>query len=145
MPHTSQNSKHAVTQGDIFSFLKNDVFPTNNGAILTLAQIIKHVRSSAAEAELGALYINACEVFPQWHLLIEMGHPQPLMPIQIDNSAALGVVTNTIQPKEAKAMDMKFHWLCCRNNQQQLRTHWRAGSTILADYVTKHHPAFTIV
>eukprot|EP00804_Cyclotella_cryptica_P024290 CCRYP_012554-RA/>CCRYP_012554-RA protein AED:0.40 eAED:0.41 QI:0/0/0/1/0/0/2/0/498 len=38
---------------------EDDPSPRNNGAILTLAQIIKPVMSSAAEAELGALYINA--------------------------------------------------------------------------------------
>ena len=32
--------------------------PTNNRAILTVAQIVKAVMSSAAEAKLGALYIN---------------------------------------------------------------------------------------
>jgi hypothetical protein len=134
-------SKARSRAGGHFFLSENDVFPTNNGAILTLAQIIKHVMSSAAEAELGALYINAREAIPQRHLLIEMGHPQPPTPIQIDNSTALGVVTNTIQPKRTKAMDMRFHWLRCRTNQQQFRTHWRAGSTNLADYVTKHHPA----
>jgi len=42
------------------SFLsENDDVPRNNGAILKIAQIIKSVMSSAAEAELGALYINA--------------------------------------------------------------------------------------
>eukprot|EP00804_Cyclotella_cryptica_P010141 CCRYP_018483-RA/>CCRYP_018483-RA protein AED:0.42 eAED:0.42 QI:0/-1/0/1/-1/1/1/0/88 len=64
--------------------------------------------SSAAEAELGALYINARETIPQRHLLNELGHPQPPTPIQIDNSTALGVVTNIIQPKRTKAMDMLF-------------------------------------
>eukprot|EP00804_Cyclotella_cryptica_P003823 CCRYP_018940-RA/>CCRYP_018940-RA protein AED:0.22 eAED:0.22 QI:0/-1/0/1/-1/0/1/0/58 len=38
-------------------------------------------------------------------------------------------------------MDMRFHWLRCRRNQKQFRTYWRAGTTNLADYVTKHHPA----
>jgi hypothetical protein len=33
--------------------------PPNNGAILTIATNIKVVMSSAAEAELGALYLNA--------------------------------------------------------------------------------------
>jgi hypothetical protein len=36
----------------------------NNGAILNISQIIKSVMSSAAEAELGALYINAREAVP---------------------------------------------------------------------------------
>eukprot|EP00804_Cyclotella_cryptica_P014938 CCRYP_000561-RA/>CCRYP_000561-RA protein AED:0.47 eAED:0.47 QI:0/-1/0/1/-1/0/1/0/59 len=46
-----------------------------------------------------------------------MGHPQPPTPIQTDNSTALGVVNNTIQPKRTKAMDMRFHWLRCCINQ----------------------------
>jgi len=45
--------------GGHFFLSKNDDVPRNNGAILTIAQIIKAVMSSAAEAELGALYINA--------------------------------------------------------------------------------------
>ena len=73
-------------------------------------------------------------------MLEEMGHPQPPTPIQMDNSTALGVVTNIIQPKCTKAMDMRLHWLCCRTNQKQFWTYWRAGSTNLANYITKHHP-----
>eukprot|EP00804_Cyclotella_cryptica_P011577 CCRYP_012090-RA/>CCRYP_012090-RA protein AED:0.36 eAED:0.36 QI:0/-1/0/1/-1/1/1/0/352 len=103
--------------GGHFFLSEDDPSPRNNGAILTLAQIIKPVMSSAAEAELGALYINARETIPQRHLLNELGHPQPPTPIQIDNSTALGVVTNIIQPKRTKAMDMRFHWLRCRENQ----------------------------
>eukprot|EP00804_Cyclotella_cryptica_P023921 CCRYP_010052-RD/>CCRYP_010052-RD protein AED:0.22 eAED:0.18 QI:0/-1/0/1/-1/0/1/0/482 len=127
--------------GRHFFLSENDHYPTNNGAVLTISQIIKVVMSSAAEAELGALYINAREVIPLRHLLLEMGHPQPPTPIQTDNSTALGVVTNTIQPKRTKAMDMRFHWLRCRINQKHFRPYWRAGATNLADYVTKHHPA----
>ena len=67
--------------------------------------------SFAAEAELGALFINAREAVPMCHLLIEMGRPQPPTPIQVDNTTALGVVKQTIQPKQTKAMDMFFHWL----------------------------------
>ena len=48
--------------------------PPNNGAVLNMSQIIKSVMSSAAEAELGALYINACEAVAMRQLLNEMGH-----------------------------------------------------------------------
>ena len=92
------------------------------------------------EAKLGTLYINARELIPLHHLLIEMGHPQPPTPIQMDNSTALGVVNNTIQPKHTKAMNMHFHWQGCRINQKQFWRYWHAGATNLADYVTKHHP-----
>ena len=36
----------------------NIEFPPNNVAVLTIAKIFKAVMSSAAEAELGALFIN---------------------------------------------------------------------------------------
>ena len=39
----------------------DDAIPSNNGAILTIYQIIKAVMSSTAEAELGALFINCRE------------------------------------------------------------------------------------
>jgi hypothetical protein len=39
--------------------------PINNRAVLNLAQLTKAVMSSAAEAKLGALYINARKAIPQ--------------------------------------------------------------------------------
>ena len=47
----------------------NIAVPKNNGAVHTVAQIIKTIMSSAAEAELGALYINFREEIPARHLL----------------------------------------------------------------------------
>jgi hypothetical protein len=56
------NKKNARSQAGGHFFLSNDKqTPSNNGAILTNATIIKAVMSSAAEAELGALYLNAKE------------------------------------------------------------------------------------
>jgi hypothetical protein len=40
-----------------------DNIPTNNGPVLNILQIIQAVVSSAAEAELGALFINAKTAF----------------------------------------------------------------------------------
>ena len=54
------NKKNSRSQAGGHFFLSNDdKHPPNNGAILTIATIIKVVMSSAAEAELGALYLNA--------------------------------------------------------------------------------------
>ena len=97
------------------------------------------VMSSAAEAELGALFINAREVVYIRNILEETEHPQPPTPIQTDSSTANGVVNNIIQPKRTKPMDMRFHWLRCRIAQMQLCFHWRPGTSNLADYWTKHH------
>jgi hypothetical protein len=115
--------------------------PPNNGAILNVSKIMTSVMSSAADAELGALYINACEAVPIRNLLQEMGHKQPKTPMQTDNSTAFGVVNNNIQPRRTKAMDMRFYWLRSRDSQGQFRYYWKPGPTNLADYWTKHHPA----
>ena len=124
--------------GHFFMTNDTDELP-NNGAVLNIAQIIKHVMSSAAEAELGGLYINAREAIPARIVLEEMKHKQPPTPIQTDNSTACGVVNSNIQPKRTKAMDMRFHWLRDREAQEQFRTFWKPGVTNLADYWTKHH------
>ncbi len=63
------------------------------------AIIIKAVMSSAAEAETGALYLNAKEAVYLQQILEEMGHPQPKTPIQTDNTTAEGVINNKIPPK----------------------------------------------
>ena len=119
--------------------MNNEKFPPNNSAILTIATIIKAVMSSAAEAELGALFINVKEAMHLRHVLEEMGHPQPRTPIQTDNTTAEKVINNKIQPKRTKAMDMHFHWLRGREAQGQFNIYWRPGNTNLADYFTKHH------
>ncbi len=45
--------------GGHFYLSSNETYPPNNGAILDIAKVIDAVMSSAAEAELGALFINA--------------------------------------------------------------------------------------
>ena len=123
-------------------FMSEDVQdPNDNGAVHTVAKIIKSVMSSAAEAELGGLFINAKTAIPIRTTLEELGHKQPPTPIQTDNSTACGVVNNEIQPKATKAMDMRFYWLKDRENKKQFRIYWRQGKLNRGDYVTKHHPA----
>ncbi len=97
--------------------------------------------SSAVEAELGALYINAQEAIPMQLLLKEMGHKQPPTPIQTNNSTAHRVVANNIQPRRTKAMDMRFHWLHCQDTQGQFRYYWHPGPNNRANYWSKHHSA----
>ena len=94
--------------------LSNDVtMPANNGAVLNIAQIIRTVKTSVAEAEIGEMFINTWEAVPQRMTLVEMGHPQPRTPMQTKNSSAYSVVTNNVQPRRTKAMDMHFYWLRC--------------------------------
>ena len=77
--------------------------------------------ASAAEAKLGALYECAREMVPLRQALNDMGWPQGKSSIQTDNSTADGVVNNTIVPKRLKSMDMRLHWLRCRDAQDQFR------------------------
>ncbi len=86
--------------------------------------------SSAAKAELGALYINAKEAVYLQQILKEMGHPQPRTPIQTDNTTAEGVINKKIQPKRTKAMDMHFHCLCDREALGQFKIYWQPGEQI---------------
>jgi hypothetical protein len=136
------NERNARSRaGGHFFLSNNDTFPPLNGSILNIAQVIKAVMSSAAEAELGALYINAREAVYLRLILERMGHPQPPTPMQTDNSTAEGVINSKVQPKRTKAMDMRFHWLRDRETLQQFRFYWRPGKLNIADYWTKHHPA----
>ena len=75
--------------------------------------------SSAAEAKLGALFIDAKTTVSMQRTLKEMGHPQMRTPIQTDNLTAHALLTNKILPKVLKAMDMQFHWLHCHEAQDQ--------------------------
>ena len=102
----NNESKARSCAGAHIFLSENDPMPEWNGPILTIAQIIKFVMSSAAEAELGALYITAKEMVPICQILIEMGRKQLPSPIQTDNSTAAGVVK---KPSSNK----KFNpWTC---------------------------------
>ena len=62
--YLSKPKAHSRAGGHFF--LSSDCDdPADNGTVQNLAQLIKAVMSSAAEAELGALYINAREAVPQ--------------------------------------------------------------------------------
>jgi hypothetical protein len=90
-----------------------------NGPIMVLAKIIKNVMSSAAEAEVAALFMNAQEMAPMRQCLKDLGHAQPATPIKTDNSTATGIINNTIKQKRSKSIDMRFYWLLDRVKQGQ--------------------------
>ena len=138
--YLSEANARSRAGGHMFMATDEDI-PQNNGAVLNISQIIRAVLSSAAEAELGALFINAKTAVSLRQTLEELGHPQPRTPMQTDNATAHALLTNKILPKALKAMDMRFHWLRDRAAQKQYRFYWRPGTQNLADYFTKHHPA----
>ena len=113
----------------------------SNGAVHVLCHIMREVLSSAAEAELGALFHNGKEACPLRHALEELGHPQPATPMATDNSTASGIATDTVKQKRSKAIDMRFYWIRDRVRQGQFKNFWSKGTTNRADYFSKHHPA----
>ena len=94
--------------------------------------------SSAAEAELGALFINSREVIPAQKTIEELGHQQPPTPIQTDNTTALGFICKNLQPKATKSVDIRYWWMQDLSDQKQFRYYWGPGPTNNADYYTKH-------
>ena len=94
-----------------FFLSSNTTVPPNNWAILNIAHIIKNVMSLATEAELAGLFIIAHKAVYIRIILKELGHKQPPMPLQTDNTMADAIINGKIQPKQTKAMDMRFHWL----------------------------------
>ena len=85
----------------------------NNGAILTLTKIIKHVMGSAGETEVASLYYNCKNAITLRRALTEMGHPQPPTPVITDNSTAEGLINKAMTPKRAKTYDQRMNWLKC--------------------------------
>jgi hypothetical protein len=95
----------------------------------------------AAEAELGALFLNAQEAKIMQLILIELGHPQPPTPIHIDNTTTVGIVNNTVKRHQSRAMEMQYFWLLDGESQRQFKFYWQPGRENLGDYPSKHHTA----
>ena len=87
----------ACSQGGSHFFLSSNAdIPPNNGAILNIAHIIKHVMASATETKLTALFITAQEVVFIQIILQELGHAQPATPLQTNNTMADAVINSKI-------------------------------------------------
>jgi hypothetical protein len=136
------SEKEAISRAGGFFYMgsstKKDKKLTN-GAILIISKVLKHVMSLAAEAEIGAVFINAKEGAVLRKTLEELGHPQPPTPMETDKTTATGYSNGTITQKRTKTMDMRFCWIKNRVKQGQFNVYWGPGYQNLADYFTKHH------
>ena len=82
-----------------------------NGNIHITYAILKLEVASAAEAELGSLFLNTREATIIRLILHELGHPQPPTPIHVDNTTAVGIVDSTIKRQRSRAFKMPYFWL----------------------------------
>ena len=101
---------------------------------------MKYVVSSAAEAEMTALFLTTKEMVPLRHTLTEMGWKQPPSPLQSETSTAVGMTNCTLIPHRSKSWDLRLNWLRCREAQGQFRIYWDKGPNNNGDYSTNHHP-----
>ena len=104
-----------------------------NGHVLVECKTLKHVVTSAAEAEISALFHNAKTAIPLRRLLVAIGHPQPPTPIKVDNSTANSFVHDSITQKRSKSWDMRFHWLLDPQNKKEIGVYWEKGPNNYAD------------
>jgi hypothetical protein len=138
-PYLSEMGGRSCAAGHFYLTNQTDK-DFNNGAVLTLSSIIKHVMSSASKAELAALNYGCKIAAPLCTTLKKMGHAQPRpTPVTTDNITAQGLNMGTMTPRASKSMDQRFHWLICRDAQRQLQYLWRKGILNRADYASKHH------
>ena len=127
-----------------FYYLSNHPTPQHqanlNGSILVECKTLRHVVSSAVEAEVGGIFHNAQTTIPIRTLLQALGHHQPPTPIKTDNATANGFVHDNIYKKRSKSWDMRYYWLRDRSIKKQFNIFWAKAILNLADYFTKHHP-----
>ncbi len=112
-----------------------------NGTIRIMCTILKLIAALAAEAELGALFLNEQEAKIIRLILTELSHPQPPTPIHIDNTTTVGINNNTVKQQQSRAMEMLYFWLLDGESHQQFKFYWRPGQENLGNYPSKHHPA----
>eukprot|EP00804_Cyclotella_cryptica_P007211 CCRYP_009751-RB/>CCRYP_009751-RB protein AED:0.29 eAED:0.25 QI:0/-1/0/1/-1/1/1/0/612 len=112
-----------------------------NGAILVFCGILKFVVASAAEAELGSLFLNCKEGKIQRLILEELGHQQPPTPVHCDNATATGIANDTVKKQRSRSMEMRFFWVTDQVQQRYFDVRWQPGQENLADYFTKHFEA----
>ena len=97
----------------------NKTKTTLNGAIHVECKTLRHVVSSAAEAETAGVFHNAQMALPIRVVLQALNHPQPPTPIKTDNSTANGFIHDNIHQKRSKSWDMRYYWLRDRLTQKQ--------------------------
>ena len=110
-----------------------------NGNIHITCAILKLVAASAAEAELGALFLNTQEARIIRLTLLELGHPQPPTPIHVDNTTAVRIVNNTIKRQRSRAMEMRYFWLLDQKNNRYFKVYYKPGAENIGDYPSKAH------
>ena len=134
----------AMSRAGGYFFLGNRLPKDNepialNASFYVICTILKLVAISAAEAEFGALFLNAAQTKIIEIKLEELGHPQPPTPVHVNNSTTVGIVNSTIKRQKSRSMEMRYMWLLDQETQSLLTSHQNPGQENLGDYPSNHH------
>ena len=109
-----------------------------NGNIHTLCKIIG-VSASAAEDELGSIFLNTQETVKLQTDLQELGNTKPPTLIHTDNTTATGIIHKTIKQQRSRAMNMRYFWTISKQDDKTIDVSWHPERENIGDYASKHH------
>jgi hypothetical protein len=138
--YNNETKARSRSGGHFYLGNKHDNRQLHNGAILNPTHILKHVATSAADAEIGAAFVNCKEAIPIRITLTEMGYPQPATKVTLDNTTAVNFIQKNLKQRRTKTIDMRYYWLQDQAQLNQFAFVWEKGEQNKADYFTKHHP-----
>jgi hypothetical protein len=108
--YLSEREANSIVGGFFYmGNITNTAKKLTHGEILIISTVLKHIISSAAEAEIGAVFINAKEGAVLRTTLQELGHLHPPPPLETDNTTTTCYRNGTIKQKRTKTIDMRFY------------------------------------
>ena len=122
--YNSEPKARSRAGGHFYMGMQGTHDSSRNGAILAKTGVMKAVLSSAAEAEIGALFDNCKKAAVLRITLAEMGYPQPATPVQTANSTACGIANDNVKQQRSRAINMRFYWVRDRVHQGQFYIYW---------------------
>ena len=109
-----------------------------NGNMFVLCDILKIVVTSAAEAELGALFLNLKEGKIHCLTLGKLWHIQLPTWVHCDNSTATGIANDSVKKQRSRSMEIRSFWISDKVKNGSFDVQWHPGQENLVDYYTKH-------
>ena len=80
----------------------NSILPQLNNPIHVEYKYLRHIVSSAEEAEVGVIFHSWQTAIPLCNTLILMGHPQPPTPVKPNNTTAKDFAYSSITVRKSK-------------------------------------------
>ena len=114
--------------------------PTENAPIHIECVLLKHIVSSAAEAETGALFHNTKMAIFIVKMLEALGHTRETVKIKSNNTTTEVFSNSTLKGKLTTTWDMRWWWLQDNTKSNQLIIYWDKCTNNKANYPTKHFP-----